>query len=106
LRLLREPVTPTRCGVWALTASCVWAIAGAANRAPLAIAHETAKGIDFNLNVMYFSFSNLSKWFLTITTCRTALTRGGGQAAPPPRALPLPAKAFGLVRLNYCGLSH
>jgi hypothetical protein len=70
--------------------------------APLARTHEIANGIDFNLNVMKTSPSRISQsGFLRSPHAGTALTRGGGHAAPPPRARPLPAKAFGLVRLNY-----
>jgi hypothetical protein len=48
----------------------------------------------------YFSFSNLSKWFYTFTNMQAWRLRAGAALLRRPR-LPLPAKAFDLVRLNY-----
>jgi hypothetical protein len=68
--------------------------------APLARTHEMANGIDFNLNVMNTSPSRISQsGFIRSPHAGSVLARGGGHTAPPPFAVP--AKAFGLVRLNY-----
>jgi hypothetical protein len=73
VRLISEPVTTTRCVDWAEVApaaSVVCAIAGRATRAPPAIAHEIANGIDFNLNIIKTSPSRISQSGFLIVTFR------------------------------------